>query len=243
MSTSRTSPFLSVGKVARMCGVSNRTVLNWIGQGKIEAHALPSGHFRVHVDEVRSFMQANDMELPARISEAAALRETLCWVRRDLTKGHDCARCQVLATQAWHCFVARARHGGEAVGCDTPCSACRYFKTVIKPIGASLELDATACAVSRGGVLLGANSQLGALLQRSPSDLVGTAWRELVDLDELGPLLTSSQDPSSVAATRIRRIEGSLVRKRGSAQPAVFMVAPFPRLWGALMVRIEVGGQ
>ena len=96
MSTSRTSPFLSVGKVARMCGVSNRTVLNWIGQGKIEAHALPSGHFRVHVDEVRSFMQANEMELPARISEAAALRDTLCWVRRDLTPGHNCASCAVL---------------------------------------------------------------------------------------------------------------------------------------------------
>ncbi len=240
MSTSRTSPFLSVGKVARMCGVSNRTVLNWISQGKIEAHALPSGHFRVHVDEVRSFMQANDMELPARISEAAALRETLCWVRRDLTKGHDCARCQVLASQAWHCFVARARHGDDAVGCDSPCSSCRYFKTVVRPIGASLELDATACAVSRGGIILGANSQLGALVQRSPSDLVGQAWSHLVQLDPMDPLLFSSQDPSSVAATRIRRAEGQLVRKRGLAQSAVFLVAPFPRMWGALMVRIEV---
>ena len=241
MSTSRTSPFLSVGKVARMCGVSNRTVLNWIGQGKIEAHALPSGHFRVHVDEVRSFMQANEMELPARISEAAALGDTLCWVRRDLTGSHDCARCAVLATQSWHCFTARARLGEAAVGCDVACSACRYYKTVVRPIGASLELDATACAVSRGGVILGANSQLGALLQRAPSELVGAAWSDLVELEPLDALLYSSQDPSSVAATRIRRVEGRLVRKRGLSQPAVFMVAPFPRMWGALMVRIEVG--
>jgi excisionase family DNA binding protein len=240
VSTSRTSPFLSVGKVARMCGVSNRTVLNWIGQGKIEAHALPSGHFRVHVDEVRSFMQANDMVLPARISEAAALRETLCWVRRDLTGQHDCARCEVLASQAWHCFVARARLGDAAVGCDSPCASCKYFKAVVKPIGASLELDATACAVSRGGVLLGANSQLGALLQRAPGDLLGLSWTELAEVDPIEPLLFSSQDPASVAATRIRRIEGQLIRKRGSSQPAVFMVAPFPRMWGALMVRIEV---
>ncbi len=240
MSTSRTSPFLSVGKVARMCGVSNRTVLNWIGQGKIEAHALPSGHFRVHVDEVRSFMQANDMELPARISEAAALRDTLCWVRRDLTKGHDCARCQVLASQAWHCFVARSLHGDAAVGCDSPCSSCKYYKTVVRPIGASLELDATACAVSRGGVLLGANSQLGALLQRSPADLVGLSWTDLVELEAFEPLLFSAQDPSSVAATRIQRVEGRIVRKRGTSQAAVFMVAPFPRMWGAVMVRIEV---
>jgi len=241
LSTSRTSPFLSVGKVARMCGVSNRTVLNWIGQGKIEAHALPSGHFRVHVDEVRSFMQANDMELPARISEAAALQDTLCWARRDLTKGHDCSRCQVLASQSWHCFVARARHGDAAVGCDSSCSSCRYYKTVVRPIGASLELDATACAVSRGGIILGANSQLGALLQRSPSDLVGHSWTDLVEIESFDPLLFSAQDPSSVAATRIRRVEGSLVRKRGQTQSAVFMVAPFPRMWGAVMVRVEVG--
>jgi len=224
-----------------MCGVSNRTVLNWIGQGKIEAHALPSGHFRVHVDEVRSFMQANDMELPARISEAAALQDTLCWARRDLTKGHDCTRCQVLASQAWHCFVARARHGDAAVGCDSTCSACRYYKTVVRPIGASLELDATACAVSRGGIILGANSQLGALLQRSPSDLVGQSWTDLAELESFDPLLFSTQDASSVAATRIRRVEGKLVRKRGQSQSAVFMVAPFPRMWGAVMVRVEVG--
>ncbi len=240
MSTSRTSPFLSVGKVARMCGVSNRTVLNWIGQGKIEAHALPSGHFRVHVDEVRSFMQANDMELPARISEAAALRDTLCWVRRDLTQGHDCASCAVLASQAWHCFVARDHLGDAAVGCDAPCAACRYFKSVIRPIGASLELDATACAVSRGGVILGANSQLASLLQRSQAELVGMSWRDLVQMDNLAPLLVSTQDPTSVAATRIRRAEGSLVRSRDS-QAAVFLVAPFPRMWGALLVRVEVG--
>lgn len=241
MSTSRTSPFLSVGKVARMCGVSNRTVLNWIGQGKIEAHALPSGHFRVHVDEVRSFMQANDMELPARISEAAALRETLCWTRDDLTEGHDCARCAVLSTQAWHCFVARELWGEHSVGCDTPCAACRFFKTVIRPLGASLELDATACAVCRGGVILGANSQLGALLQRTPTELVGLTWRELAQLDDYDPLLLSEQDPSSMAGTRIRRVEGALVRKRGVPVPAVFLVAPFPRMWGALLVRVEVG--
>ncbi len=239
MSQSRTSPFLSVGKVARMCGVSNRTVLNWIGQGKIEAHALPSGHFRVHVDEVRAFMQANDMELPARISEAAALRDTLCWVRRDLTRGHDCSRCQVLATQAWHCFVAREQLGDAAVGCDVPCSGCRYFKTVIKSLGASLELDAQACAVSRGGVLLGANSQLCTMLQRSQSDVVGLAWRDLALVEDLRPLLISEQDPSSMAATRIRRVEGQLLRKRSGQMAVAYMVAPFPRMWGAVLVRVE----
>jgi excisionase family DNA binding protein len=238
----RTSPFLSVGKVARMCGVSNRTVLNWIAQGRIEAHALPSGHFRVHVDEVRTFMQSNEMELPSRISEATALRDTLCWARRDLTEGHACQRCLVLATQSLHCFVARRLLGEGAVGCGEPCSSCRYLKAVIRPLGASLELDAEACAVSRGGVLLGANSQLCALLQRTQTEVIGLRWAEAARVPDPLPLLASDHDPSSASAIRIQRLEGHLLRREGAALPASFLLAPFPRLLGALLVRVEVLG-
>lgn len=238
MNDTRTSPFLSVGKVARMCGVSNRTVLNWIAQGRIEAHALPSGHFRVHVDEVRVFMQANEMELPSRISEASAVRDTLCWVRRDLTEGHACERCQVLAAQALHCFTARRLLGEAAVGCPEPCTTCRYFKAVIRPLGASLELDAEACAVSRGGVLLGANSQLAALVQRTPVEVVGLHWSEICRVSDPRPLLAADHDPSSASAMRILRLEGVLLR-RGGAVPVGFLLAPFPRLLGALLVRVE----
>jgi excisionase family DNA binding protein len=239
MIDTRTSPFLSVGKVARMCGVSNRTVLNWISQGRIEAHALPSGHFRVHVDEVRTFMQTNEMELPSRISEAAALRDTLCWVRRDLTEEHDCARCQALALQALHCFALRSRLGDAAVGCGEACGACRYMKAVIRPLGTSLELDAQACAVSRGGVLLGANSQLGALLQRGPVELVGLHWNELARLPDQGLLLECDHDPASAAALRIQSAEGVLLRRHGGELRASFQLAPFARLLGAVLVRVE----
>ena len=145
----------------------------------------------------------------------------------------------MLAAQAWHCFVARDLLGDDAVGCDSACSSCRYFKAVVKPIGASLEMDAQACAVSRGGVLLGANSQLCALLQRPQAEVVGFAWSDLAAVEDLQPLLVSEQDPSSVAATRVRRLEGHLVRKRGGQMPVAFMVAPFARMWGALLVRVE----
>lgn len=239
MNDTRTSPFLSVGKVARMCGVSNRTVLNWIAQGRIEAHALPSGHFRVHVDEVRVFMQSNEMELPSKISEASALRDTLCWVRRDLTEGHACHRCQVLVTQSLHCFMARRLLGDAAVGCPEPCGSCRYLKAVIRPLGASLELDAEACAVSRGGVLLGANSQLCALLQRSPSEVVGLHWSEICRVADPLPLMASDHDPSSSSAIRIQRLEGVLLRRGSAVLQVSFLLAPFPRLLGALMVRVE----
>jgi excisionase family DNA binding protein len=44
----RGSPeYVSVGFVARRCGVSNTTVLRWIGSGRLPAFRLPGGHYRV----------------------------------------------------------------------------------------------------------------------------------------------------------------------------------------------------
>ena len=39
--------YVSVGFVARRCGVSNTTVLRWIGAGLLPAFRLPGGHYRV----------------------------------------------------------------------------------------------------------------------------------------------------------------------------------------------------
>ena len=42
-----TPDYVSVGFVARRCGVSNTTVLRWIGSGRLPAFRLPGGHYRV----------------------------------------------------------------------------------------------------------------------------------------------------------------------------------------------------
>jgi hypothetical protein len=128
------------------------------------------------------------------------------------------------------------------VGCGEPCSACRYLKAVIRPLGASLELDSEACAVSRGGVLLGANSQLCALLHRAQGEVIGLRWGDLARVADATPLLAADHDPSSASAIRIQRLEGHLLRRDAAALPVGFLMAPFPRLLGALLVRVEVLG-
>lgn len=42
-----TPEYISVGFVAKRCGVSNTTVLLWISTGRLPAFRLPGGHFRV----------------------------------------------------------------------------------------------------------------------------------------------------------------------------------------------------
>ena len=42
-----TPEFISVGYIAKGCGVSNTTVLRWISTGQLPAFRLPGGHYRI----------------------------------------------------------------------------------------------------------------------------------------------------------------------------------------------------
>jgi excisionase family DNA binding protein len=48
--------YISVGFVAKRCGVSNTTVLRWIGAGQLSAFRLPGGHYRIHNQDFSDFM-------------------------------------------------------------------------------------------------------------------------------------------------------------------------------------------
>ena len=48
--------YMSVGSVARCCGVSNTTVLRWIERGQIRAFRLPAGHYRIRREEFDKFL-------------------------------------------------------------------------------------------------------------------------------------------------------------------------------------------
>lgn len=55
--------FISVGVVAKNCGVSNTTVLRWINNGEIPAFRLPGGHYRIDSRDFLDFM--NRYHIPA----------------------------------------------------------------------------------------------------------------------------------------------------------------------------------
>ena len=53
--------YTSVGFVAKRCGVSNATVLRWIGTGQLPAFRLPGGHFRINRDDFSDFLEKYKM--------------------------------------------------------------------------------------------------------------------------------------------------------------------------------------
>ena len=48
--------YISVGFIAKHCGVSNTTVLRWIGAGRLPAFRLPGGHYRIGRDDLSNFL-------------------------------------------------------------------------------------------------------------------------------------------------------------------------------------------
>ncbi len=48
--------FISVGFIAKRCGVSNTTVLRWITTGQLPAFRLPGGHFRIEISDFSEFL-------------------------------------------------------------------------------------------------------------------------------------------------------------------------------------------
>src|SRR5512133_194058 len=67
----KTSPrFLTSVEVAAACGVSSRTVSNWIRDGSIPAHRTVGGHGRVAVDDLRRFLLERGVPVPAALASA-----------------------------------------------------------------------------------------------------------------------------------------------------------------------------
>jgi excisionase family DNA binding protein len=56
--------YISVGFIAKHCGVSNTTVLRWINSGQLPAFKLPGGHFRVERTDFSRFL--NKYNMPVR---------------------------------------------------------------------------------------------------------------------------------------------------------------------------------
>jgi excisionase family DNA binding protein len=55
---------ISVGAIAKRCGVSNTTVLRWINTKQLPAFKLPGGHFRIDRTDFSRFL--DEYNIPIR---------------------------------------------------------------------------------------------------------------------------------------------------------------------------------
>jgi excisionase family DNA binding protein len=50
--------YVTTSFVAKHCGVSTVTVLEWIEEGRLPAFRLPKGHYRIYRNDFIEFMEA-----------------------------------------------------------------------------------------------------------------------------------------------------------------------------------------
>ena len=63
--------YVTVGFIARRCGVSNTTVLRWIERGQLTAFRLPAGHYRIDSQNFAKFLTSFNIPVPDKASKTA----------------------------------------------------------------------------------------------------------------------------------------------------------------------------
>lgn len=67
MSPIRKRKVFSALEVAKICGVVNQTVINWIRANHLKSSVTPGGQFRVYPDDLRDFLVNKNMRLPEEL--------------------------------------------------------------------------------------------------------------------------------------------------------------------------------
>jgi two-component system OmpR family response regulator len=59
---------LTTSQTARLLGVSDQTIANWIDQGKLPAGRTPGGHRRVEADDLVEFLKKQKLRVPEELA-------------------------------------------------------------------------------------------------------------------------------------------------------------------------------
>ncbi len=127
MSEKQPARFLTTVEVASACGVSARTVGNWIRAGSIPAHRTVGGHARIAADDLRRFLDDRHIPVPPSLAGPAPARAGPEARQRPLVLVIDDdeplldVMGELLAAGGWD--VETARHGflgGYLVGLRRP---------------------------------------------------------------------------------------------------------------------------
>ncbi len=136
--------YLTTTELARLCGVSRFTIINWLNQGKIGATRTVGGHYRIPVSKAKSFLES--------FQKAAASGSSVhCWEYVGKTNcDRECKDCLIYGREIDYCFVVVQQFGKGAIRCKGDCLNCGYFDEFFSSYGKRAELEVPRGGKSRG---------------------------------------------------------------------------------------------
>lgn len=124
--------YLTTTELARLCGVSRFTILNWVKQGKIRAVKTVGKQYRIPVSEAISFLETLHREAFHEEEKGTApISLGHCWEYLQKTNcDKKCKDCLIHGKDVDYCFLVVRRFGKGVIGCEGDCLDCDYFAEV-----------------------------------------------------------------------------------------------------------------
>ena len=117
--------YLTTTELARFCGVSRFTIINWVNQNKIRVIRTIGGHYRIPVLAAISFLETLHKE---REGESSGVLGH-CWEHPQKTKCKGkCKNCLIYGRDIDYFFLVVRQFGKEVIQCGGDCLSCDYFK-------------------------------------------------------------------------------------------------------------------
>ncbi|MCK4792077.1 MAG: helix-turn-helix domain-containing protein, partial [Desulfobacteraceae bacterium] len=116
---------LTTTELAKLCGVSRFTIINWVNRGKIGTMKTVGGHCRIPVSEAISFYETFHKEKNRVMSESLCH----CWEYSQGTNcDRECKSCLLYGSRINYCFVVVRELAKEVLHCKGGCLNCEYFE-------------------------------------------------------------------------------------------------------------------
>jgi len=131
---------LTTTELAKLCGVSRFTIINWVNRGKIKAMKTVGGHCRIPISEAISFYEAFHEEKSGVTSDSLCH----CWeYPRKTNYDKECENCLLYKSRINYCFVVVREFGKEVTHCKGDCLNCDYFEEFFSSYRKSEQLNKT----------------------------------------------------------------------------------------------------
>jgi len=116
---------LTTTELAKLCGVSRFTIINWVNRGKIRTMKTVGGHCRIPIPEAISFYETFHKEKTGVTSDSLCH----CWEYPQKTNcDKECEGCLLYKSRINYCFVVVRQFGKEVIHCKGDCLNCDYFE-------------------------------------------------------------------------------------------------------------------
>jgi len=121
--------YLSTTELAKLCGVSRFTIINWTNQGKINAFRTIGGKYRIPVTEAISFLENLHRQISHKnMNDLAPDALGHCWeYPRKTNCDNRCKNCLIHGREVDYCFVVVRQFGKGVIRCKGDCLNCEYF--------------------------------------------------------------------------------------------------------------------